>query len=178
MRYTTLYLVVLLIAPSAYAETFRYKLYELSDSGNRILLAADAVEYTLRDIRVSAHRKQSNRETYWQKSLRLQKNFMVSAMITREQQLKGFGLQVTNSREPLGFSWEWFNRAEAEEFEKLQGGTRVRVGIRQIGDKVELAVIEFLEDTVLRFQKNILLDNHRKTHEVHVEKGSVLRFVL
>jgi hypothetical protein len=176
MRYALLIVGIVAFVPIALAETIEYKIFELRGDGSRVLIAQDSLKYSVQDIRVSHHRARSGSDSFWDKSLRLKQDFTVSAMIRRKSELEGFGLTVKNLDDPLGFSWEWFNRLEKDIFEKLQGATHVRVTVRGIDGQQELTSIEFLEDTVLRYQQNIFLNKDKVTHEIHVAKDSVLRF--
>ena len=84
---------------------------------------------------------------------------------------------VVNERDnPNGFSWEWFDRDQADIFTKLQGSGRLKVSVARSGGMVELAAVEFLDDIVLRYLADICTGKPGEhTHEIIIKKGSVFR---
>ena len=110
----------------------------------------------------------------WSKSVLLNDTFALSASVYRERRLDGFGLVVYRRGDRDGFSWEWFDRAQGNVFEKLQGPGRVAVTVKKGPDYEELQSVEFLDDIVLRYLDDMRQPPGTHTHELLIKKGSVL----
>jgi hypothetical protein len=109
---------------------------------------------------------------FWIKRLDLAcGGFVLGTHVEPLDVLEGFGLFVLRRGE-RGFSWEWFDRGAGEVFDKLQGVGHLRVTTTQVGPKVELQSIEFLDDITLRYSDHI--GSGDDTHVVTVRKGSRL----
>ena len=131
-------------------------------------------DYSAKDI-VVRERRADDGTLSWTKWLLLDESFSIGVEVQRAAGLDGFGLVVFRRGDQDGFSWDWFDRAAGGTFAKRQGGGRVKVSMKQVGALEEIASIEFVEDTVLRYLDDMSKPPGTVTHEILVKKGSVLR---
>lgn len=163
------------------AERIEYELYDVSNAGNRVLLAKGVRDYTLKDVVVSEN--PLGRERNWDKEIPIVEGFNAGAVIYREKELTGFALQLQRRGGLMGvlsqggFSWDWFDRESGLVFRKRQGGGRIKVTLVASNAFQEIAAVEVLEDVTLRVQgRPWWFFNDGDTHHLVVRKGSVFRF--
>ena len=175
MRLLPAALVALLVSWQASAEPLNYSIYKLQGSKSN-LLAEDRLDYTAGDIDVQKWRDHEGRPA-WKKSLKLKEGFRIGAMVGRLDRPRGFGLWIAQDDSPAGFSWEWFVPDDGNVYKKLQGEGYLRAQFAKSEDGVVLQSVEFLTDVRLRFLEDVMLaPAKKKTHEVVVTQGSILRF--
>ena len=104
-----------LLAPAvASAERIVYELYDVSNPGNRVLLAKGVKDYAPKDVIVD--RGLIGRAPNWSKEIPIAEGFNAGAVIYREKELTGFALQLKRRGGFMGvlsqggFSWDWFDR--------------------------------------------------------------------
>lgn len=169
MRKPWIAILLLLLTPSAVAETIQYEIYEMpSTGGEPHLIAKGTRQYTVKDVEVYPYQRDGI--SIAEKLLELERGYRIGARIFYEKELTGFGLLA--KRSPTDFSWEWYRKVEAGRFRKLQGGTYVTVRAEGGPGAEELAEVTFQDDTRLRF-KAARAEND--THVIVVKAGSVLR---
>jgi hypothetical protein len=140
----------------------------------RQLLAKGAKTYDpTKDIVVQEQPPGKDGSPSWTKSLRLDETFALSAAVTRESELDGFGLVIYRRGDANGFSWEWFDREKDGTFGKRQDSGRLAITKKKGPGYEELESIEFLEDTTLRYLDDMSKPPGTHTHEVIIRKGSV-----
>jgi hypothetical protein len=148
----------------------RYTIYEVGAHGRRKPLASGVLQCDSKNL----HSLELNVlwQHFWKKWFTLEKGFAIGGGIHREKTLSGFGLWI--SKDGGGFSWDWFTLDTGLVYRKLQGTGRVKVTFVPNKDYQELASVEFLDDVTLRgyFSWAPFV----MTHQVEVQKGSVLRF--
>jgi hypothetical protein len=176
MRISIALLVCLLSSTQATSESLDFAVYRLSDNGPA-LISEEKLDYSVCDVEVLKWGSTTGRPT-WKKTLKLAEGFRIGVLVTRTDEVPGFGLWIQNDQHPEGFSWEWFNLEEGDIFVKLKGEGRVRVTRGAFEDGVEIQSVEFLADIKLRFSEDMKLGPRVRTHEVMVSKGSVFRFAL
>lgn len=157
-------------AAAAMAEKIDYEVYAMDGSGKTALISKGVKEYGPADFEIEERNVRG--EIHWSKSLALENGFSIGASIYREPETAGFGLWA--HRSPCGFSWEWFNAAAPNHFEKLQETGQVSVTYRTVGAVKEISRIAFDTDISLRLNES--KDINRQTHRILVKKGSVLEF--
>ena len=166
--------VALLISWQASADPLSYSIYSIKGAKPE-LMAENTVDYTATDIEVQEWGPHQGHKT-WKKSLKLKDGFSIGALVVRLEKPQGFGLWVAQDDYPSGFSWEWFEPDDGDVYKKLQGGGYVRVKLAKFEDGLEIQSVEFLTDVKLRFVEDVKMEPGKKTHEVVVNQGSILRF--
>jgi hypothetical protein len=174
--------VASLAAAIASAESIGYELYEIS-GGARSLVAQGVREYNVGDVVVRKHGAFG--VSFTEKEIPVANGFSAGISIFPEKDVVGFGLWLKN-RDSLmgrlsngGFSWDWFNRDDGDQYQKLQGAGRVRVTFSKTSATPEVASVEVLEDMTLRARIRpwfLSFFSNEETHRLVVKKGSVLRF--
>jgi hypothetical protein len=160
------FIFTLIPIASSYAEEIEYEIIEIS-TGKTI--GKGVKVYTFRDV--IKHPYKVGGRLVVEKFIELENGFKIGARIFQEPKLTGFGLlaQLTEN----DFSWEWYNQVDRDLFKKLQGGTHIKVKISGLPIVEILEEVNFLEKTKLRFK---LKDAEKDTHNIVIQKGSVLRF--
>jgi hypothetical protein len=159
-------------AAAASAETVTFQSVSVSFMGGRARSApvvrtyAPATDLATQDL-VPGHT--------WSRILKLDDAFQIALQVERQKpSLTGFGLTIGRV-DAAGFSWEWFDRGEGTVFQKLQGPGRLRAVIGKGADYEELEAVEFLDDITLRYWAEGSKPPAPPSHEIVVQKGSVLR---
>ena len=159
------------------AESLTYEAYQLVSPSKRRLMDQGTVDYDpLRDVQ-TVRRTAQDGELFWTRGLPLPNGFWVSAQVQLSpiQQLYGFGLRLMHRRHPAGFSWEWYDWDDDDDFKKRQGVGRVRTVLHKTADTEQLVRVEFLDDTELRFCSNLMrCKPGENTHALIIRRGSVL----
>lgn len=148
----------------------RYTIYEVGAHGSRKPLANGVLRCKSENLH-SAEMNVFGRD-FWKKWFALEQGFAIGGDVYCNKNLSGFGLWI--SKDGGGFSWDWFTLDTGLVYRKLQGEGRVKVTFLPNRDCQELASIEFLDDVTLRgyFGWVPLV----MTHQIEVQKGSILRF--
>jgi hypothetical protein len=172
-----LLLALIAAATPARAESLTYEAYEFVSPSKRKLIDQGTLQYDpARDV-ITVRRGGPDTRVFWTRGIELPNGFLITAKVNLEpiEELRGFGLQLLHRRYPMGFSWEWYNREEGDEFDKLQGVGRVRIVSHKTAETEQLVRVEFLDDTELRFCTNLFqCQGGEKTHVLIVRGGSVL----
>ena len=158
-------------AAAASAETITYQSVTLSFMGGRDRAAPVVKTYSPAKDLVTRDLIPGR---IWSRTLKLDDAFQIALQVEREPSLTGFGLTIDRI-DGAGFSWEWFDRAEGAVFQKLQGPGRLRAMIGKGPDYEELEAVEFLDDITLRYWAEGTRSPAPPSHEIIVQKGSVLR---
>ncbi len=160
-------LILLILSVSSYAVTIEYEIYN-SKTGK--LISSGKKEYSSKDILQDPYERGGMHIN--RKLIELEQGYKIGASIHREPRLIGFGLIAELKRSD--FSWEWYNKKKDFLFQKLQGGTNVKVRVSG-GPLLEiLEEVEFLDDTKLEFTSGC--KGKKESYEIIVKKGSRLKF--
>jgi len=160
-----------IVAAAASAETITFQSVTLSFMGGRDRAAPVVKTYSPAQDLVTRDLIPGR---IWSRTLKLDDAFQIAVQVEREPSLTGFGVTIDRV-EAAGFSWEWFNRGEGTVFQKLQGPGRLRAVIGKGPDYEELEAVEFLDDITLRYWVEGSRPPAPPSHEIVVQKGSVLR---
>lgn len=158
------------------AESVTWEAAKVAPGGRRLVLASGVKTYSpAQDVVVQEGKGKLGGSPWWEKSLLLDDNFALAARVVRQSRLDGFGLVIYRRGDAEGFSWEWFDRAGGDVFQRRQGSGRVSVKVKKGPGYEELESVEFLDDIVLRYLDDMSKPPGTHTHEVIVRKGSVFR---
>lgn len=168
---------MLSLAGVAAAETVMWQAAAVVRTGERQVLAKGVKTYSpARDIVVQKHRRRRDGAVVWSKSLLLSDTFAVATNVRHKRRHRGFGLVVNRRGHQNGYSWNWFKRVRAGEFQQSRGSGRVSVTLRKVSDQEELESVEFLDDVTLLYLDDVRRPPGAHSHEVVIRRGSVLRF--
>jgi hypothetical protein len=159
----------------AMAETVKWEVTELSASGQPTPVAKGVKEYSPEKDIIVQDRTGRDGTTSWTKSLLLNDDFAVAVDVHRAANTDGFALVVYRRGDGNGFSWDWFDRESGTVFAKRQGDGRVSVVLARSEGAEEVASVEFLEDTLLRYLDDMSKPPGTVTHELRISKGSILK---
>lgn len=168
-------LLPILLADSVLAETLTWEAIVPRGPGLETI-ARGVKTYTVeKDIIIRQRPEELSGSDEWSKTLVLDDTFALTAVVTRDQRLEGFGFAIERRGDPNGFSWEWFDRATASVFQRRQGTGRVSVTFAKGPDYEELQSVEFLDDIPLRYLDDMKKPPGTHTIGVIIRKGGVLR---
>ena len=171
MRVLSIAAALWIVAAAASAETITFQSVTLSFMGGRDRAAPVVKTYSpARDLVT----RDLIPGRIWSRTLKLDDAFQIAVQVEREPSLTGFGVTIDRV-DAAGFSWEWFNRGEGTVFQELQGPGRLRAVIGKGPDYEELEAVEFLDDITLRYWAEGSRPPAPPSHEIVVQKGSVLR---
>jgi hypothetical protein len=163
----------MVVAPPAPA-SLAWHVFVLFATGGRRVITEGRKDYDpARDISVEPI--QGTRHDARKVSVPLSGDFVMSVAVSKQLHVDGFGLFISRRGNAHGFSWEWFDRADARIFLKRQGHSRVAVTLRRSFGCEELESVEFLDDVALRYLDDITKPPGTHTHEVVVGKDSVFK---
>lgn len=163
----------MVVAPPAPA-SLAWHVFVLFDTGGRRVITEGRKDYDpARDISVEPI--QGTRHDARKVSVPLSGDFVMSVAVSKQLHVDGFGLFISRRGNAHGFSWEWFDRADATLFQKRQGNSRVTVTVHRTRGTEELACVEFVDDVALRYLDDITKPPGTHTHEVVIRKGSLFK---
>jgi hypothetical protein len=163
----------MVMAPPAPA-SLEWQVFALFETGGRNVINEGRKDYDpARDLIVEPIR--GNRHDARKVSVLLGADFVMSVAISKQLHIDGFGLFIGRRGNAHGFSWEWFDRADAKIFVKRQGNSRVAATLRRSFGGEELEAVEFLDDVALRYLDDITKPPGSHTHEVIVRRDSVFK---
>jgi hypothetical protein len=163
----------MVMAPPAPA-SLAWQVFVLFETGGRRVINEGRKDYNpARDLIVEPVR--GNRHDARKISVPLGGDFVLSIAVSKQFHVHGFGLFVGRRGNAHGFSFEWFDRADARIFLKRQGHSRVAVTFRRSFGFEELDSVEFLDDVALRYLDDITKPPGTHTHEIVVGKDSVFK---
>jgi len=164
-----LYIILLMstFTLDSYAESIKYEIYKTL---TKELITSGTKHYTKQDIIEQPY--QSNGQEINEKLLELAQGYKIGARVFKEEKLTGFGLVA--ELKASDFSWEWYDHTNNLLFEKLQGGTLVKVSISGGPLYQILEEVNFLDDTKLEFTTGC--KNKKTSYTILIKQGSILKF--
>ena len=163
----------MVMAPPAPA-SLAWQVFALFETGGRRVINEGRKDYDpARDIIVEPIR--GNRHDARKVTVPLGGDFVMSVAVSKQLHVDGFGLFIGRRGNAHGFSWEWFDRADARTFLKRQGRSRLAVTLGSSFGCEELESVEFLDDAPLRYLDDITQPPGTHTHEVIIREGSVFK---
>ena len=137
------------------------------------VLASGERKYTVSDVEVE-ERTSKEGQQFWSKTLALTAEWAIGAHVTRDAPEDGFGIYVRGVSASRSFSWNWFTPESQGVYRHIKCGARVNAEFRQLGAESELRQMEFIDDTTLTFQADLMHRSQGHSHELIVRKGSIL----